>query len=435
VARRFRRRIALRVALAFLIVGMAWIALTDFVLFTAVKSPGLLTQLQLAKGWVFVALVSVGLYLLVHRSVAGLQAEEAKGHAILESIAEGVLLVGRDGRIEDANLAAVRMLGVSGKRELIGLGAPEFSRRFHLRTQDGQVLPPGRYVSQRALSGEATEPYRAVLRRSDGGRLVIASSAAPVRTTPGGRIEMSVSVMRDITRLHELEEARDHLYAAAAHSLKTPVAIIHGHAQLLAARCGPEVGASIRVIDRQSRRLDCLVQNLMVLTRLRGGALQLHPREVALDHLIRDALALEEPDPEHSRVRYEGEAELWSFADRERLQLVVRDLLELARGRSPPELPIELTLRRDGPDALIQVCYPRDVEQAPGALSFKAEPTPVGVEELELHTGLRVAPHVVATIVEAHGGTCGAMCDPQGHEADWVRVPLLQPGGSSDALH
>jgi PAS domain S-box-containing protein len=414
---------------------MAWIALTDILVFAVAKSPGLLTQLQLAKGWVFVGVVSLGLYLLVHRSIAGLQAEEAKGHAILESIAEGVLLVGRDGRIEDANPAAVRMLGVSGKRELVGMGAPEFSRRFHLRTQDGQVLPPGRYVSQRALSGEATDPYRAILRRSDGGRLVIASSASPVRTAPGGRIEMSVSVMRDITRLHELEEARDYLFAGAAHSLKTPVAIIHGHSQLLAARSDPELGASLRVIDRQCRRLDCLVQNLMVLARLRGGALQLHPREVALDPLVRGALAQEEPGPDQGRVRYEGAPELRSFADPERLQLVVRDLLELSRGRSPPEARIELTLRRDGPDALIQVCYPRDPEQSPGALAFKVEPAPVGVEELELHTGLRVAPHVIATIIEAHGGTCGAMADPRGHEADWVRVPLLQPGGSSDALH
>jgi hypothetical protein len=95
-----------------------------------------------------------------------------------------------------------------------------------------------------------------------------------------------VSVMHDITDTEHLERLRDQFFAAAAHSLKTPVAVIKADAQLLLPLQAPDCRPRTESIVRQCDRIDRLVQNLLVLSRARSRSLELYPSALELRPLI-----------------------------------------------------------------------------------------------------------------------------------------------------
>jgi two-component system phosphate regulon sensor histidine kinase PhoR len=424
---RSRNTIALQAAGAFLLFGGTWVVVSVVLLH------GSMASWAIAFRGSMVLTAAVLMFFWMRHTVGRLRAAEAKTRAILECISDGVLLVGSDTKISGANRAAVRMLGMHDERELVGIGPEEFSRRFRVTSPDGRRIRPEQFISQRALRGEVCETYRAILHLDSGAELVIASSGAPVRRSPDEPVLLSVSVMHDVTRLHDLERARDRLYAAAAHSFKTPVAIIKGHAQLMAANPGERTRASTAVIDRQCRRLDCLIQNLLVLVRLRSGALHLHPSNVELGGLVESALALE--DGRRRSVVYRPEANPRAFVDPARVELVIRDLIEAAIHRSQPGTEILLSLTEGDHWAEVRTHYRRLEGRGPADLLPRTDSVSGVLDELDEHTGLKVGRHVVEKIIQAHGGSFGIDALSSETESDWVRLPTLHPRSAHDALH
>src|SRR5262249_18468744 len=157
--------------------------------------------------------------------------------------------------------------------------------------------------------------------------------------------------------LEQLATLRDQLYAAAAHSLNTPVAVIRTNAQLLAARPEPAVARSAQAIDRQTRRLGDLIQNLLVLARVRSGRLMLRPHEVDLANVVERATGQLEREQSGHRIVSSIEAHPRGFVDAERMGLLVRNLLEEANSRARPGSDVALRLTEDGESAEIRTEY------------------------------------------------------------------------------
>lgn len=386
--------VAIRVTAWYLLLGMCWVLTSDLLLYRFVDDPVLSARLETAKGWLFVGFSALTVLVITAVHVRRLRREEETKRAIVESIADGVVLVGCDHRITDANPAAVRMLGARDRNGLIGMDAEEFSRRFHACYADGRVIPPREYVAHRALKGETVSSYRALLRV--GGRTTIVSvTASPVRVQ-GGPVDMSVSVMRDITFKYKLDRMRDTFFATAAHALKTPIAVLKGHADILWRWHDPKVVACARGIDRQTQRMELLVDNLMVLTRLRDGSLHLHPHEMALaplvDEVIRDMRSSVPDNPLDERIS--GHPRV--YADSERLSQALCNLIVMAARDSVRGSTIDVQLTSAARHAQVAVRYE--------ALLPASEPE----EEIEDYSVLRVERHVTEELARAHAGvfTC-----------------------------
>ena len=117
--------------------------------------------------------------------------------------------------------------------------------------------------------------------------VVITVTAAPIRRISDDTVELVVSVMRDETEIEHLERTRDELFASAAHSFKTPLAIIKGQAQLLTLHAHDDrVKATVAAIDRQCDKVDRLIQNLLAAARLRSKTLRFYPRAVDLAPVV-----------------------------------------------------------------------------------------------------------------------------------------------------
>jgi signal transduction histidine kinase len=409
--RRRARRLAALGAIVFVLSGLVWVLITDLVLYLLVHDPVLIGRLETAKGWLFVLLGAGIVYLVILRWASRLARARATAAAILQSIADGVVIVGHDRTIAYGNAAAIRILGFEDPSEIVGMGASEFSRRFRVSYLDGSVVPPDDYAASRVFDEPGPLRYRVSVHVPGGDDIVVSSTASAVRCSPGETADLVVAVFHDVTEHVRLERVRDEFFAAAAHSLKTPVAILKAHAQMLSRRAGEGWPRSTEAIARNASRIDRLVQNLLVLARARSGTLRLLSEEVMLGPLVTEVARHMATASRDHEVRLELHADPLVLGDRERLAILFEDVIEDCFGLSVPGTPLTLLLDENHHYAEITVRYAR---------------LPSDDERLEWsrdHDDLGVRRHVAGVIAQAHGGTVEETC-ARDDAAACIRIPM-----------
>jgi len=191
-----------------------------------------------------------------------------RNQAILESIADGVVVFDTSGEAIQANPALSELLNVPGK-EIIGasiqqLVAMEFLDAKSRGLLAGLLINPG--------AGESSY-------RINWGRKTLSVNAAQVQDS-AGELVGTVAVFRDFTREAELERMKDSFLATVSHELRTPLNAILGYAEMLKeAIYGPvnekQAGVSERIMTN-SRRLLSLVNDLLDQARMEAGKLSIH---------------------------------------------------------------------------------------------------------------------------------------------------------------
>jgi nitrogen-specific signal transduction histidine kinase len=383
-------RVAATVTAVFAVAGLAWVFLTDVALYGVISDPVLVARVETAKGWTFIALACLLLYAVAFRSAARLDRVRRLTAAVVESIADGVLLLGHDRTIAYANPAAERMLR-RRRKDLIGMGAAAFSKAFRVSYPNGALVRPEHYVSQRAFDEGGPLRYKALL-HPGGTEMTISVTAAGVRLHVGEPAAWVVSVMHDITASERIERLRDQFFSAAAHSLKTPVTVIKADAQLLLPSLAAEQRPIAASIERQCDRIDRLVQNLIVLARARALTLELHPSVLALEPLI-ERIARERIWSHRHEVRTEVEVCPAIHGDPERLALVIRNLVYEASRLSQADSALTLVARPEGDRVAVGVRY-QPLPWRDRVRDTYGEYDDIGIGRC-----------VVETIAEGHGGS------------------------------
>ena len=89
----------------------------------------------------------------------------------------------------------------------------------------------------------------------------------------------TVLVFHDLTRLKQLESARQEFVANVSHELRTPLSLIKGYVETLldGARDNPEVATKfLQTIDRNAERLKLLIEDLLTISELESGRVKLN---------------------------------------------------------------------------------------------------------------------------------------------------------------
>jgi signal transduction histidine kinase len=401
------RTVALTVAVVFVLSGAVWVSLTDLLLYATTRDPVLVARLETMKGWTFVLLWAGIVYWATLRSVARLARARAAIAAVVNSIADGLLLLDSDRRIRQVNPAATAMLRSD---DLVGMNAAEFVRRFRVSRLDGSLVPPTQLISQRVFEEGGTLHYKAVLHPPDSAEVVISATAAAVRVAVEQPPEMVVSVMHDISDSEHLERLRDQFFAAAAHSLKTPVSIIKITVQSLSAGDSLRTARSIAVVERQCDRIDRLVRNMLVLARARSMTLKLHTSEVPVETLVEGVACRMTKATRRHDVHVKVESPVRIHGDRQQLELALSDVIDTACRSSPSDSAVTVLVRRDGGRAEIGVRYtPLPLEET--MVDAEGEYDEIGINRM-----------VAETIVAAHGGDLSR--EQTNSEAIvWIRLP------------
>jgi two-component system CheB/CheR fusion protein len=296
--------------------------------------------------------------------------------------------------------------------------------RFHLR-KDGSVFwASGAMMQMRDASGKAVGLVK-ILRD----QTAVRESQQALEQSQADLMEALLANEKARTALQEADLAKDRFLAVLSHELRNPLASIDSAASLLlAAQVEPaDREAAAQVVRRQAQAMKSLMNDLLDVSRLTFGRLQLHRQLVLLGPII-DA-ALETTRPLLDAAGHTLKVDLPPYpiqldADALRLNQVLSNLLTNAIKYTHPGGEIRLTVTLEGPQVLISVrdngvgMEPRDIERMFDMF------TQADRVVQRTNAGLGIGLALVRSIVELHGGTVQASSAGPGKGSELqVRLP------------
>ncbi len=211
--------------------------------------------------------------------------EKQRIDAMLDSAADGILILNPDYTIERTNAAFAHMYGLSqdqlqnsDHREVIKWAHPPHGITLEQAEAGGWPLSP---QAQLYVEGDIERPNQQPT-------LPVAITYAPLISDDGTLIN-TIATVRDITRFRQADELKSEFVSVVSHELKTPVALIKGYVSTLRRKdveWDREImGDSLQVIEEEADRLTGLIENLLDASRLQVGGIQLKRSDISLHRL------------------------------------------------------------------------------------------------------------------------------------------------------
>jgi two-component system phosphate regulon sensor histidine kinase PhoR len=344
------------------------------------------------------------------RQFAAVSLERDHLQEILASMSEGVLVVDRDGRAQMINPAFYRLFDLVG--DFTGRPALEIIRH-----------PGFARLIEDTLRQSAPQSSQIVLPSPERRTLLLTSAAL------SGGERGAVVAARDTTELTRVADMRRDFVANVSHELKTPLAAIRGYAETLRDGALDEPPTARRFTDRilsQCRRLQELLDDLLILSRLEGVDAALDREPVNLEAIARHAVELLAPAAREKRVEIELREEPVPpvQGDAGNLERLLLNLLDNAIKYNRPDGRITVHIGRYGAEAVLEVIdtgigIPPD---SIGRIFERFYRVDKGRAREEGGTGLGLA--IVKHIAQAHGGQVDVE-SRAGHGSTFrVRLPL-----------
>lgn len=330
------RRSPRRIALIYLAVSALWILLSDRLLALLVRNPATLTQLQTVKGWFFVGITALLLYLLVAEAVAALRQREQWFRALIEQARAMVLVVDRETGVRYASPAAHVAFGhhadtLTGTR-LVDLMHPDDVPAFRRMVEELGGTPGSRAETEcRSRQGD-NEPWR-----------VLEIVAHDLTRDPS--VEGIVVDARDITDRRKLQhqlsqvehlEALGQLAAGIAHDFNNILSVVLANAGLLRRDMtpdGPEREALLSDVVSAARGGAQMVKRLLGFSRQASIARVPTPLRPILEETVGLTRRL---IPETIAIELQAkDTENIALVDATAIQQVVLNLVTNARDAMP----------------------------------------------------------------------------------------------------
>ncbi len=227
-----------------------------------------------------IAVINAQLYTQVSR-------EKSRLDALLDSAADGIIIMSADHRIEKSNQAFARIL----RKDV-----SEIEGQIHEEIIHWQSLQQGQPLEEAELSGwpltaKANLYVEGDLIRPSGDVIPIGVTYAPLLSGEGKLLNIIGSV-RDITHFREAEEIKSIFVSVVSHELKTPVALIKGYVGTLRRKDvswdSEIVQDSLEVIEEEADRLTELIENLLDASRLQAGGFSLNLAEINIHSVAKE---------------------------------------------------------------------------------------------------------------------------------------------------
>ncbi len=265
------------------------------------------------------------LMLRQHERLRALQAEQKKLEAVLQSMAEGVVVIDPFGNVVLCNRAAQELFGLRLDQEWLGKPIQAFSRHPLLQELLREV------ANRRAGDPPVTREIEVEAKEER----YLAVSAMQI-CEDGVTVSGYVLVFYDLTQIKRLESVRADFVANVSHELRTPLTAIKGYAETLlngALKDPPTAQRFLEIIDRHSERLSRLIDDLLTLSNLELGKTELLHEEVVVAELVSEVLEVvkEKAERAHAILIPTCQSDLPPLrGDNDRLQQVLVNLIDNA---------------------------------------------------------------------------------------------------------
>ncbi|MCC7044572.1 MAG: PAS domain S-box protein [Acidobacteria bacterium] len=399
------------------------------------------------------------------RAAAELAAQEERFRVTLESIGDAVIATDVDGRVVFMNPVAERLTGWR-LDDALGQTCEQVFRIIREDSREEDASPVRRVLAEGTTVGLSNHT---LLIARDGIERPIDDSGAPIRDSDG-RIVGVVLVFRDVSERRRIElerqsaasererlleaerlarseaekasRVKDEFVAMVSHELRTPLNAILGWTQLMSQdSADPSViERGLDVVARNTRMQAQLIADLLDISRIATGKLQLETRRVDLAAILREAIDTVEPEAEVKDieiVQHLGEAIAPITGDPARLQQVVWNLLSNAIKFTPSGGRVTATLsQRDGRIEL--VVTDTGVGVAPDVLPHVFERFQQADRSITRRFGgLGLGLSIVKHLVDLHGGSVRAESPGPGRGATFTLtfpIAAASPAGAATGL-
>ena len=277
--------------------------------------------------------------------------EKSKTEAIVRNMADGLLVIDRDGRVGLLNTQFERWFGVP---EITAVGRP--------RDEIIEHAGLSRHLDEAAGIAHR-RAYSSILDIDQGSdRPNQTLQARSVRVFDNRRDVVGiVTVLRDVTREKRVEQMKSDLVSTVSHELRTPLTSIQGFSEILLEEelNESEIAEFAQIISSEARRLGALINDFLDLSRIESGEIEIRQSNLNLVDLLASSTVIME---QHAAARgieirsVSADREpTYLIGDRDKLEQVFVNLISNAVKYSPDGSRVEIGLRSDDVEVMVEV--------------------------------------------------------------------------------
>ncbi len=263
--------------------------------------------------------------------------------SLVQSLAEGVIMINEHGEITVLNPAARQILDISGKKVIATNDLSDYLGEFE----------PGKLIK----GTDAPVRKEIVLPKNK-----IVNIACNRVIDSMGRRYGTVTVLRDITREKEMDRMKTEFISVVSHELRAPLAIIKTYVNILMTEVRGGLNAEqknfLKIIERTLNRISRITAGLLDISRIEVGQLDLERTALRLFDVVDEVIHSFRPGAHAKEVKLKNEVS-WElppvYADHDRLIQILTNLIENAIKFTPPGGLVSVGAREDTTAIAVEV--------------------------------------------------------------------------------
>lgn len=342
-----------------------------------------------------------------------------------------------------------RVLGVPNLAEILAKNQPQTTADFAALAADSWKLDYQGWETLHRLGAGPAMVVPLSMREQVLGQIVLVAGSTPrkfgsrdLETAQdlAQRVSLGVENARLYHQAQEAVRARDEFLSIASHELRTPLTPLHIHFQrLLRKRTGDleiapqQLRRVLERCERQVRRLEALIDNLLDVSRISSGRLRLETETVDLVEVVQDVAGrfAEELSAAGCQLQLQSDATVQGEWDRLRLEQVVTNILGNAIKYGCGK-PIEITVEKTSAGGRLRIQdYGIGINGEDLNRIFRRFQRAVSSRS---YGGLGLGLYITRQIVDAHNGTIRVESQPGVGSVFVVELPrVLQNHAPSDS--
>ena len=351
-----------------------------------------------------------------------IMAEKRKSEAIIRSIDDGIVVIDNEFRVTGMNPTAAKALNID----------PDQSQNKHfLEVVKNEIL--FNYVKQSVETGQppSVEERKTIFTVEQGEKQRhYQFSITPVHGKPGALLGV-VLLLRDVTRLTELDRLKSEFVMTASHELRTPLTSIGMSIKLLLEKAMVKLDEKeqqlLLAAHEDLQRLKNLVSNLLDLSKIEAGKMAMEFENISIDNLCQNAANILKTQIDAKGVNFalDLQSHLPNVkADPNKIIWVLTNLISNALRYTDREGHIRLSAERIGPYIHVSV-----TDNGPG-IPFEAQPKIfdkfVQIKNDKALGGTGLGLTICREIVWAHGGTIWVESNPGEGSKFTFTLPVVE---------
>ena len=288
-------------------------------------------------------------------AVEKLTEEEKKMTAIVNSIAEGLILVDSSNRVLHINPAAERLLNISA--DSIDQDITEVIQNdelIHIFEEDQHQILQHKPTDQIPSKNEGINLISEVTLARYDEKLVLRIIASPF-LNENGLILGTVYLFDDITREKEIDQMKSDFISLVSHELRTPLTSIIGFVSFIldgkAGAINDRQRNSLARVQRQSKRLAALINDLLDISRIESGRIQMDQAPISLLEIVTHRLEEIRPQADEKSIQLDlnaPESIPKVLGDEARIGQVFTNLIGNAIKFTPENGEVNVKVEADG---------------------------------------------------------------------------------------